>query len=355
MKKAAVYPFNKISQGLIRFRELLDFKIASVIDFTVHVGEDAGEVVDGNHMGVSIQDDFVQALEHIDTLILTDSGSPMFHLNEVFEKYNLTGRWKEVVKKASDLGISIISIHEIKDKEMLGWLQKNRIVVKLFTETKEEILKTIEEMRNHPVKLAAVRIGIYATRPCIGKFTTQMYLLRALKQQGRKAGALITEPTARLFGQYDVDPLRYLAVLSHNPIQYNAYISAMAEKSELDGNDVTIMASQGALGYTKDDIIYSNLLKLSNLVEFNPDLAFLIVGYDDDEKIRNCMDLIRIYCNGKKPAAFLLPDKIETGYGEYEIKTEKEILVRKEELKQKFGVRRIEKIAEIEKLIDMIP
>lgn len=353
MKNVALYPFNKISQGLIRFRDLLAFNITSVIDFSIHIGEDVGEVIYGEPIGVTVEDDIDKAFNEVDTLILNDGGAPIHHFADIYSKYNLQERWKEVLKKANDLGIKIVSTHEITNPELSRWIKDNKIVLHTFTKTREQVLEYIENTKSKESTTESTKIGIYGTRSCIGKFTAQMYLLRALKERGRKASALITEPTADLFQQYDVDPIRFLEILP-DPIKYNQYTKALATNCRNNGDEYIIMASQQGLAYNGKDNIYGNLIRLSNMIEYDPDVILLIVGFDDDDAIKDCLELIRIYCEGKKPLAFLLPDKIEVGYGQYEEKTIEDIQERKMQLIKKFNVPMVEPIACIEKVLDVI-
>lgn len=76
----------------------------------------------------------------------------------------------------------------------------------------------------------------------------------------------------------------------------------------------------------------------------------MIAGYDDDEQIRDCMDLLRIYGNGSRPFALLIPNKVEVGYDKYLVKTEEEISLRKEQLKRKFGIEHVECVLDAHKL-----
>jgi hypothetical protein len=349
MKNVALYPFNKISQGLIRFRDLLDFNITSVIDFSVNIGEDVGTVINGIPIGITVQENVEEAFREVDTLILNDGGAPIHHFADIYSKFNLQEKWKEVLKKASDLGITIISTHEITNPDLVRWLNDNNIVLQTFTKTKDQVLDYIARTPGIENGNSSKKIGIYGTRSCIGKFTAQMYLLRAFRKRGHTASALITEPTAELFHQYDVDPIRFLGILA-DPIKYNQYTKALVNQCTNDGNEYIIMASQQGLAYNGKDNIYGNLIRLSNMVEFDPDIIILIVGYDDDDAIRDCIELIRIYCEGKKPLAFLLPDKIEVGYGQYESKTAGEIQKRRADLLGKFNISYVESISNIEKV-----
>jgi DNA-dependent RNA polymerase auxiliary subunit epsilon len=66
------------------------------------------------------------------------------------------------------------------------------------------------------------------------------------------------------------------------------------------------------------------------------------------------LDIFRIYCDGKKPAALLIPDRVEVTYGKYEVKTEEEIELRKKVLRDKFNIENIEVVSDVEKIIDKI-
>ncbi|WP_167956549.1 DUF1611 domain-containing protein [Anaerosporobacter faecicola] len=353
MKQVALYPFNKISQGLIRFHDLLDFQITSVIDFTFQVGEDVGTIINHQPLGIVVEDDLEKAFTQVDTLILNDGGAPIHHFAKLYETCNLREKWKDVLRAAKQRGIEIISTHEITDSHLSKWLQEEQIHIHTYTQTKDQLHQFMKDNQLLPSNYPSKKIGIYGTRSCIGKFTAQMYLMKAFQESGRKARALITEPTAELFHQYDVDPIRFLELLP-DPIKYNQYMKAIVNQCQREHTEYIIMASQQGLAFNGKDNIYGNLIRLSNMVEFDPDHILLIVGYDDDEAINDCMELIRIYGEGKKPLAFLLPDKIEIGYGQYEEKTEEEQQQRKQTLIDKFHVAIVESIKDIKHILPFL-
>ncbi|MNJ62469.1 hypothetical protein D3C77_583100 [compost metagenome] len=81
-------------------------------------------------------------------------------------------------------------------------------------------------------------------------------------------------------------------------------------------------------------------------------MTILIVGYDDDEQISDCLDLLRIYANGSRPLALLIPDKIEIDFAKYILKTKDEIQQRKEHLKRKFDITHVECVLDVHLLAD---
>ncbi len=349
MKKAAVYPFDKITRGLVKFRDELDFQIHSVIDFIFNIAEDAGENADGQYAGIPIMNHVERALEGVDTLIINNSDAPIYveKYMKIYREYEIDRKWKDMVSTASKKGIEIISVHDINDPKLKEWLLQNEIKVKTFSKSDEEIEAFIREGKKTEAVDQAHRVAIYATKGCVGKYTTQMYLLKALEKRNKKVAALISEPVARFYRQYDADPIR-LRMLD-DPMRYVYYVEELAKYADIDGNDYIILADQQSI--TNHYLIQEIASKISLLKAYHPDSILLVAGYDDDANIRDCIDIFRIYCDGKKPISLLIPDRIEVNYGHYEVKTEEEIEKRKQELKNKFNIENVEVVRDVGKLI----
>ncbi|MDP4143545.1 MAG: DUF1611 domain-containing protein [Bacillota bacterium] len=352
MKKAAVYPFDKITRGLVKFRDELNFQINTVIDFVFNIGEDAGDNADGKYAGIPIINDVEKALEDVDALIINSMRGPIYSESDIklYEKYEVEKKWRDMVIKANQKGIEIISIHDVVDAELKEWLQKNNIKLTTYSKSDEEIEKFIAEGKKINIENKAHRIGIYATRGCVGKYTAQMHLLKAMKKEEMKVGALVTEPVGRFFGQYDGDPLRFR--MFKNPMRYVYYMEALTKRAEADGNDYIIMADQQSI--TSHYFVEEVASKISLLKAYNPDTILLVVGYDDDANIQDCLDIFRIYCDGKKPISLLIPDRLEVAYGTYEVKTKEEIEMRKTALRNKFNIENIEVVSDVGRVIQKI-
>ncbi|MCX7923048.1 MAG: DUF1611 domain-containing protein [Clostridia bacterium] len=348
MRKAAVHPFNKITRGLVKFRDLLNIEIKSVIDFTFNTGIDAGLETHSSSSSIKIIDSIEEGLKDVDILILNDPGTAMDSFMDYYIKNNLDKKWKELVLEASRKGIEIISTNIMEDVAINNWLQEMGISIRTFTKSREEILEYINKSNKVASKNNMRCVSIFATRACLGKFTAQMELFRGLKKDGKKVKALITEPTHFLFGQPGAD---ILVFNNRAPLEIYEYFEAVKKDMELEGNEYLIVASQSSLlAQNKVNILWNTGM----IKTFATGIVLLVVGYDDDEKIRDCMDLLRIYGSGKRPCALLLPDKIETSYGVYESKTPEEVQRRKTELKEKFGVEIIQEICDINNIKDMV-
>ena len=371
MKKVSLYPFNKITQGLIRFKDLLDFEIQSVIDFSLCIGEDAGKIVQGKTSSIIITDSVEEGLKDVDTLILNDPGTAFAGNAKLFEEHNLVEKWRELVIKANEMGIEVISVHEIFDQNTKTWMKQNDVAITIGSKMDKQILDRLDVLdveENEPhheiysylktfevdrkllwPKKNIKKILIMSTRGCLGKFTTKMSLLRELKSDGKKSVALITEPTAFLFGQYDADIPKFLALKSFTKYPY--YINELVKKAERDGNEYILLSGQGSIAPSR--YIRMDALKMWMAQAFNPDIVLLVTGYGEDQNVQDCIDILRLY-TAKSPVALLIPDKVEVKYGKYDIKTPEQIEERKKELKNKFGIPHVELIKDIAAIKDLV-
>ncbi|MHA6533526.1 DUF1611 domain-containing protein [Paenibacillus sp. BAC0078] len=351
MQRVVLYPFNKITQGLLRFRDLLDVEIVSVIDFVQENGQDAGEQVDGKRSGILMFRSMEAGLKGADTLILNDPGTTFGGNKGVFAEHDLAGLWRQLVLYASHRGLRVVSVHEIYDRDTLNWMTEQQIKIDVVHSPREQLIQEMDErygtcdteiesylgqfqkealMFSRPRTIK--RVGIFATRGCIGKFTVQMNLYRQFGVQGIPATAFITEPTGFLFRQPEGDIFKFLG---HRPLQqYPYYIDTVIHQAERSGSEWIIMAGQSSILPTMN--IAFNSLRYAMLRTFDPDFILLIAGYDDDEHIHDAIEILRIY--SRRPLALLLPDKLETSYGHYESYPHEQRIARKLELEQKFRI-----------------
>ncbi|OXM15894.1 DUF1611 domain-containing protein [Paenibacillus herberti] len=367
MENAVLYPFNKITQGMIRFRDLTDFTVKAVVDFVQHRGCDAGVLIGEEGAGIPVTDHVEEALQGADVLILNDPGTPFGNNESVYGEYNLKSLWRMMVMTASEKKIRIVSVHEIIEQDTLLWMEEHGIAIEVGPQIPSRLEERLNQEYAFPSqggetavylnyfdldsRLSAFnqnicKVGIFATRGCLGKFTAQMTLFRGLKLAGEQAKAIITEPTAPFFSQPGGDIMKFIA---HRPLShYPYYINAAVREAEEEGCDFVLLSGQGSLLPNENFVIAAT--KISYLCAFKPDHTVLIAGYDDNDQIRDSLDLLRIYGNGKAPFAILIPDKYEVGFGAYVTKTPEEMESRKEEIRQLFNAEHVESVLDIGKL-----
>lgn len=156
-------------------------------------------------------------MDQADTLILNDPGTSFGGNKGVLEEHNLAVRWRELVRSAAAKGIKVVSVHEIYDADTIDWIHDQRISIEVgdgfsrqlldeldrkFDTSGTRIENYLKQFKNEALMFAAPkrikRVGVFATRGCIGKFTAQMNLYREFRKSGIPAAALITEPTGFL-------------------------------------------------------------------------------------------------------------------------------------------------------------
>ncbi len=352
--KAVLYPFTKSTHALIRFRELLDYKITSVIDFAFSIGEDAGEVIQYKQAGILITSDVDKALEEADILILTEPGSCLDHTKEVFIKYNIQEKFMNMLKIAFEKNIKMVSVYPIMNLPMYKeWLAENKIHVEEFSyiKSKEEIQQIIDSYEDIKTEKNMIKIGIFGIRSCIGKMTAQLNLYTEFKKD-RKVFPFITEEISDLFKH---PGLSYFQVEKMEFNEIDKYINSLLNSYEKEENQYFIMADQGGIATVHVDAMMPLLLKrifLLKKIQFHE--GILIVDYEDDRLIEDSLVILRRFIGIQKPIAFLLPDRVEIKYGEYVKKTEEEIQQRIKELKEKFDVSIVETIQNIHKVKELI-
>lgn len=346
MKKIAIYPFDKITRGIVRFRDLAEFEINAVIDFINFDGHDAGIETDGKEAGFKITSNIEEALDGVDTLIMNEAGAPV-PVPEAIKFYDENGlqeKWMNLVKIACSKGIRVISTHELRDQTILDWIEANEDVeVEIGPSIgHDEAINLIDEMKIYQGGDKIKKIGIYGTNSCVGKFTTQMELLREMKKT-EKVTAIITEPTGFLFG------LPQFVNIKSYELVASEYMKAKIKESEEQGYDYVINSGQSGLSFVLNRMTRWVFFNILRLVSFMPDKAVLVCGYDDDENVQDVIDFLRLFAGVEKPSAILLADKKEK-YGQLEEIPIDVIERRKIELREKFGIEHVELIKDVYKV-----
>ena len=349
MKKFVVYPFDKIARGLVTFKDILAMELTGVIDFAIHVGEDSGLAMGREKNGIPITSDIESALDGIDVLVVNSMSGPIYNEKymRMYEELEIEKHVQEMILLAAEKNIEIVCTHDMPTSDLGRWLKEHDIRVKCYSKTKEEMDSYIKEGKQFNIDHKEHRIAVYGTRCCVGKYTVQMHLLRAMKQANMDAAAIISEPIAMLYDQYDADQLRYN--VNSDPERYVKYVDSVIRHASHDNHDYLIFSDQQ--GLTTQYCMQEVGTKLALLKDYEPDSILLVAGYDDDDDIRDCMDLFRIYCDRKKPFAILIPDQIETTYGVYETITPAKIQKRAKEIQDKFGVEHVLLVKDVDQLI----
>lgn len=317
IRKAVLYPMNKEMHAMIRFPDLLPFKVVGAADHVGKglVGKDAGEAVGVEKAGFDI-------LPRIDALL--DLGADTLVLGYVdqlgrIQEKDLVG---ECVGLALDHGLNVFSFLPVRPEQYGG----------LHDRAKEKGLRiaypdvTVEEANHalqYPNQYPQVDVPVVAvlgTSSQQGKFTLQLALRRRLKALGYRVGQLGTEHHSRLFGMDAAFPIGH-ASPARLPIRYHIpYLDfTMRRINDTADPDLTLVGSQS--GTIPFDIIEHSTHSVTSvpfLLGTKPDACVLVVNsIDPEDYVQDTIDAIRSVAKCKT-LAIAMSDKakhVRSAYG----------------------------------------
>lgn len=332
MEKATIYPYNKFAEELLEFKTAIDYEIRCILD--TKVKKDVSDI--------EIISEIDKALEGSTTLILMDK---KIVLEDNEEEIN---EWKEVLLKANKKKMEIISLFVINDSKLLEFIKENKLQLLTYIETQEEVKELLDKRIDKGVRFTRraelwkssdkiKRIGCFETKANGGEFETFKKLFNDLNMS-EKVTAITNRPYGFLLDMIQLHNVK----LNHDSAWEYLEASVMEREEECE---YLLTSGEMELNWFKRSSISEGLKEISILFGFRVDEAILSVGFDDDKEIKDWLDIFRIFYAIEEPQSFVL-------WGEG--KTEKELLVRKEELEKRFGVKTFlgkEKLTDIKSYI----
>jgi len=226
LHRAAVYPFNKETHALVRFRDLLPFTIEAVADPPGKrlSGRDAAEAIGEPAAGLPISPSFERAIEGADGVILG-------HLEAVAG--GSRDLLRDLVQKAIDRGKGVYSFSSLGGPELAGVraeAERRGVPCVDPTVSRAEIAPLLSgpaggdalrdpRLREHGRAFrrnlgeALVHdcpvLGVFGTSRAQGKFSLQLALRATLEQMGYRVAQLATEPSGTLLGATITLPTGY--------------------------------------------------------------------------------------------------------------------------------------------------
>lgn len=299
-KEAAIYPYNKEMHSLVRFPELLPFKIKHVVDVTgrLTIGKDSGELIGGKRNEIPIERDLESIVEDSDSLILG-------YLDEVsrIRKQNLLKDALELALKYKTHVFSLTPIATLNEPRLIQEFRDNNVQCLSPTITDNDFLRITQNFNwQEPSQVPIV--GIFGTGSQQGKFTAQLVLRKALEEKGIRIGQLGTEHQSPLFGFDFTFPNGYNA-FDNIQIPMEAHIQflhAIMKGIEHNNPDLIIVGGQSNVvpySYAQRSQLYT-LTTLITVMGTVPDAYILVVNANDEEDyIRDTIQVLEGLGNGK--------------------------------------------------------
>ncbi|APR75436.1 Alkaline serine protease, subtilase family protein [Minicystis rosea] len=228
LRRAAIYPFNKETHALVRFRDLLPFHIEAVADPPGKrlSGRDAAELLGEPSAALPIQPSFERALEGADGVILghleaMETGAPRSLLHDFVRKAVAHGKGVYSFSRLSDPELDDVRAEALEKGIPLVDPTVSRAELAPILHGDEGAKSPFRDPRLRGRGRAHARnlsrallhdcpvLGVFGTSRAQGKLSLQLALRAALTSMGYRVSHLCTEPSGMLFGAAATLPTGY--------------------------------------------------------------------------------------------------------------------------------------------------
>ena len=228
---------GKTANGLIRRSQKYD--ITCVIDSSKE-GLDAGKVLAGVENGIPIYRDLTDAMDQLTEV-------PKYFIYGIAPKDAvLSTNERRIFLKAMSLGMDIVNgLHEFISEDSEFKQQAKRYRVKLYDIRKPLANRYLHLFTGDILNVKTPKIAILGTDCAVGKRTTAMLLIAALKERGLRASFIGTGQTSLIQGE------KYGIALDAIPSEFmtGELENAVVEANIHEKPDVIILEGQGALSH----------------------------------------------------------------------------------------------------------
>jgi len=242
--KAIVYCENqfgemdgKTTNGLVRHSE--KYEIVGVIDST-KVDIDAGEYLDGTRNGIPIFRDLDDAVERLGYV-------PEYFIYGVapLEAF-LTKDQRKIMFDAIEKGMNIVNgLHEFLTEDAEFMKKAREYGVEIYDIRKPSAKKDLHLFSGRILKVKIQIVAVLGTDSAVGKRTTSIILLKALRDEGLNVAFVATGQTGLIQGaKYGVAIDAIVAEFMTGEME-----NAVMEAYDTEHPDIIIVEGQGALSH----------------------------------------------------------------------------------------------------------
>ena len=228
---------GKTANGLVRRSQ--KYHITCVIDST-KTGLDAGSVLEGSENGIPIYRDITEAMDRLPEM-------PKYFIYGIAPKdATLSTAERRILLKAMSFGMDIVNgLHEFISEDAEFKQQAKRYRVKLYDIRKPLANRYLHLFTGAIFNVTIPKIAILGTDCAVGKRTTAMLLISALKERGIRASFIGTGQTSLIQGE------KYGIALDAIPSEFmtGELENAVIEANIHEKPDVIILEGQGSLSH----------------------------------------------------------------------------------------------------------
>jgi len=228
---------GKTANGLVRHSE--KYEIAGVIDST-KAGMDAGEYLEGVKTGIRIFRDLDDAITRLKEI-------PGYFIYGVapLEAF-LKKEQRKIILKAMEKGMNIVNgLHEFFTDDEEFTQKANECGVRIYDVRKPPAKKELHLFSGRILKVGTPIVAILGTDSAVGKRTSSMILVEALRKEALNVAFVATGQTGLIQGaKYGVAVDAIVEEFMTGEIE-----NAVMEAEDTEHPDVIIVEGQGALSH----------------------------------------------------------------------------------------------------------
>lgn len=305
IKEAVVFPYNKETDALIRYQNLLEFDILDIFDLPIR-GNVGRKIENYTNLCEELK---VKNYNEIDW----DSGFETFILGHT-KRLSQTVKVdfiKDILEKCIEHKKNIFCFDSLEDYQ--GECDKlNKIGRKVYF---PDILRE-NIPQNYFGKLYCIGkpvLMISGTGSQQGKFSLQLKLRDRFKQEGYRVGQLGTEPSSLLFGMDEVFPCGYGSKVKLSDEEIIKLVNTQMHNIEEKNPDIILTGTQShILQNNMGNLAFYPLINYAMMLATDPDAIILCINYDDSiEYIERCINFLQSFIESTVLGLVLFPIKKE--------------------------------------------
>ena len=298
--RIALFPFNKEMHSLIRFSDMMPYKISKVYDckYTGRVGSTTKAVLNDEVEEINIENICEIDMEAFDAFVFG-------HFEEL-EAFYEDGFRIKLIKRLMEKSKYIISFDELSDYE--AFRSNDKVYFPVVREEHVPPNRFGKLFRiNKPV------IGVFGTSSQQGKFSLQLILRKKFMEAGYETGQIGTEPQAGMFGMDYVFPIGYNRSAHIDEWQTVLLLNSQLKELCDKGKEIILVGSQAnTVVYDTGNLNRYTFIQNAFFQGTNPDAVVLVVNaYDEPEYVGRTISYLQSGENTKVIALVIFPMDID--------------------------------------------
>lgn len=290
--KAIIFPYNKEVHSILRYEDMLSFKIVDYFDHHFLVKQNAIDFSKysplnrtlKNWMDIDWNADF-------DTLIIGHVDKLSAATNQDILKILLE---KCLMHNKNAFCLDPLAQYTKYREEFVGR------ALKIYS-PEIRYSNVVENWRGKLPEIALPILSVMGTSKRQGKFSLQLELRKNFQNRGYIVGQLGTEPTSELFGFDYVFPMGYNSTVRTTGYESISIIRNMLRHIEDRTPDIIITGTQSqTIPIVMNNCQSVPLYNYDFLIGTNPDAVLLVVNvHDEIEYIQKTIGFIDSICEGR--------------------------------------------------------